>query len=196
MVIDQNKHPKTCGGQCEYWEENTHCRDDVNPVAPPYCETNGICNLSVIRNRLLDTNLVSSDIVNEAYDEELLHQFRDSILTYTFWGLKMIKYYYVLQNHFNFSELPLDLLVRTTYTLFQVRVILNKIIKYQEHRNEIVIDSIMKEQLLCLLNSYKSLTNDQLIQQIIEDIIDDVNHYYNMTIDVFIDETVSETLYD
>lgn len=196
LDIDRNKHPKSCGADCEYWEENTHCKTDVNPVAPAYCETNGPCNLSVMRSRMLDTNLVSSDTVNEAYGEELLHQFRDSILTYTFWGLKMVKYYYVLQNYFDFSDISLDLLVETTYTLFQVRAILNKVINYKNHRSEIVIDSGMKAQLLSLLNNYKALTNDQLIQQIIDDIIGDVNHFYNMTIDEFIDETVSETLYE
>lgn len=87
-------------------------------------------------------------------------------------------------------------MVETTYTLFRVRSILNKVINYQNYRDEIAIDSSMKAQPLSLLNNYKVLTNDQFIQQIIDDIIGDVNHFYNMTIDEFIDETVSETLYD
>lgn len=189
-----NDVPVTCGGSCTE-NNDDYCSDDINPVQYPICQRCLICCLDDFEEDVEDSGEISLDTVNTAFDQDLLYDFRDSVLKYTYWGLKIIKYYYWIQDFIDFDNVPLSLKLETTYALYDFIPKASKIINYDSFRNDTVLSHSLKSDLVTLMNNYKTLSSDTTYIAILNDIIDDINYYYDETIDDFIDETVADTDY-
>ncbi len=187
--------PNTCGGPCDYFISNAHC--SLNPVGPYECYSNvdAPCLIAPMNSNVLGLSMIGSDTVNTAFSSGLLYNLRDSIFNYTFWGLKMTKYYYTLQNYFSVSSLSTNIKINTTYTLFDFRNSIYKLNNFESYPNDTVISFSMRNRILNLINDYKNVNNDSTYLAMLNDLQSDVIHMNTKTISEFITEIVNDTDY-
>jgi len=135
---------------------------------------------------LLNEGAMSSDSIYQAYDSTTLYSFKDSVLHPNTFGQKYIDYYYELSTKLREKAIPLSLIISTARTSIKCRGIFQLLSDSADYPDSVFLSTEQRDELLDLIDNYKTLFSDSLTLGKLNDIKCDINTYTGYTVQNFL----------
>jgi hypothetical protein len=194
QYIDPNRK-KTCGMECEA-NNHSYCNSHQEPaVCEGYSDNDEDCCCPIVAYEDDVDEHFAGDTVSVAYNKTLLRTYRDTSLGETWWGTKMMFYYYFLGQVLDTCTINLPLKLQTTVCLYNYISTVNKVLNEPTNNSDTLLPQIRRVQLLSLIGQYHMLSGDSLYNAALSDIEADIIAHGPKTIGAFLTDVRAETEY-
>jgi hypothetical protein len=173
--------PYPCPGQGNMCIETTQNICDPNYSWDPCASTDQ-------EQILLTYSGMDEDSVHLAYDSATLYEFKDSVLSPRTFGQKYIDYYYDLSTKLRGKGLPIALILSTAKTSIHCRHMLQLLQDPTANADSIFLSRTQRDELLQLVDGYKSLFTDAVTIGILNDIKSDISYYTGYRVQDFFND--------
>ncbi|MEZ5045782.1 MAG: hypothetical protein R2831_02210 [Chitinophagaceae bacterium] len=175
----QKNIDSSCGLGCGAFVANTSCQ--AHPIYGTLtCEPNfgpGSCPGQTIYDHQSNNNMPTLDLL-ELYD------FRDNFLSRYDKTDMYIDFYYNFSDIYSIDDVGL---LSQTYEAYQIcQPIIEKLMNYDMHLSENLINAVQSSELINLFNQLKAKTTDPIKIQQIDILLNDLNAFSNMTVQEYI----------
>jgi hypothetical protein len=139
------------------------------------------CGFSAESGNLQDNDTIVPTNLYQAFDSQLLHNFRDNFMMNSSLGQKYIEYYYALSGYLG-DDIPLSLSIQTAWFLYYHNSDIAHLLDTTNHSNDVIINDNFSEALCSLIQGYRSLSTDTTYIHMIDEIQSNVENLQGKTI--------------